>query len=48
MTNNTVIDYTAIANAAAAAENQQEMKEGGKGFERPVPAAGVAILRLQQ
>jgi hypothetical protein len=48
MTSNTVIDYTAIANAAAEAENQQEMKEGGKGFERPIPAAGIAILRLQQ
>jgi hypothetical protein len=48
MTSKTVIDYTAIANAAAEAENQQEMKEGGKGFERPVPAAGIAILRLQQ
>jgi len=46
MTNNTVIDYTAIANAAAEAENQTEMKEGGKGFERPVPEAGGAIVRL--
>ena len=50
MTNNTnaVIDYTAIGNAAAEAENQQEMKEGGKGFERPTAEAGPALVRLQQ
>ena len=42
------IDYTAIGNAAAEAEDQTKMKEGGGGFDRPVPAQGKAILRLQQ
>lgn len=42
-----VIDYNAIANAAAEAEDQTQMKAGGS-FERPIPVAGKAILRLQQ
>lgn len=41
------INYTDIGNAAAAAEDQTKMKEGGS-FERPVPVAGQCILRLQQ
>lgn len=41
------IDYTAIGNAAAEAEDQTQMKEGGS-FERPVPEKGLAFIRLQQ
>jgi hypothetical protein len=42
------IDYAAIGVAAAAAEDQTQMKAGGGGFERPLPAAGKCVLRLQQ
>lgn len=42
------IDYDAIADAAAEGEDQTKMKEGGGGFDRPVPAAGKCTLRLQQ
>ena len=42
------IDYDAIGNAAAEAEDQTQMKEGGGGFDRPVPAEGRCTLRLQQ
>lgn len=36
------IDYDAIANAAAESEDQTKMKEGGGGFDRPVPRLAVA------
>lgn len=42
------IDYDAIANAAAESEDQTKMKEGGGGFDRPVPPAGRCTVRLQQ
>jgi hypothetical protein len=42
------IDYNAIAEAAAEGEDQSKMKEGGGGFDRPVPAAGNCTVRLQQ
>jgi len=42
------IDFDAIANAAAESEDQTKMKEGGGGFDRPVPPAGRCTVRLQQ
>ena len=44
----TAIDYAAIGNAAAEGEDQQNMKEGGGGFDRPLPEAGKCTLRLMQ
>lgn len=41
------INFTDIGNQAAQAEDQTKMKEGGS-FERPVPAKGTCIVRLQQ
>ena len=49
MTNNTSgINYAEIGAAAAQAEDQTQMKEGGGGFERSTPEAGICTLRLRQ
>jgi len=45
---NTAIDYDVIGTAAADGEDQQAMKEGGGGFDRPIPEAGKCTVRLQQ
>lgn len=42
------INYADIGAAAALGEDQTDMKEGGGGFDRPVPAEGACTLRLQQ